>query len=175
MKKVTIVCKCGASFARPLKEHTRSTKLGRVEYCSRACAARSLNNFGDKRNTNTEHLKGYKRVADPFNCYIRAVHRRRHLRNFSIGIPVTRKYLRELWDAQDGKCAYSGIPLEHPTWKNRDMLEHKKASLDRIDSNKPYEQGNVQFISVLLNYAKSTLTDGEFRVALKELGFNFQK
>lgn len=35
-------------------------------------------------------------------------------------------------------------------------------SLDRIDSNKGYIKGNVQFVSVQVNYAKSDYTEKEF-------------
>lgn len=58
---------------------------------------------------------------------------------------------------QEGKCRYLGIPLILP-YTN---YSHDKsnpiyvASLDRIDSSKGYIPGNIQFISMLLNFAKN--------------------
>lgn len=74
---------------------------------------------------------------------------------------ITLSSIKELWDRQDGKCAFIGIPLMLNTKGKQDL--RFLASLDRIDSSLPYQDGNVQFVSASLNYAKSTMTDTMFR------------
>lgn len=41
------------------------------------------------------------------------------------------------------------------------------ASLDRIDSSKPYERGNVQFVAWPINYAKSDMSDRQMKRFVK--------
>jgi hypothetical protein len=43
------------------------------------------------------------------------------------------------------------VPRRHP----------QLASLDRIDSSKGYIKGNIQFVSVIANYAKNEMTHDE--------------
>jgi hypothetical protein len=69
---------------------------------------------------------------------------------------ITLDDLKEQWIIQDGKCIYSGIPLLLPKPMYNDKI--RTASLDRIDSNRGYIKGNIQFISITLNLAKNGLT-----------------
>lgn len=72
---------------------------------------------------------------------------------------ITVDYLKHLWAAQNGKCPYTGWNLIMPSWK-KPKTPHT-ASLDRLDSSKGYLQGNVQFVSVMANLAKSDFTEDE--------------
>lgn len=172
---------CGKLFKRRKAEFNRSSKMGRPSFCSRTCTGKhNAGNFGDARCTDTSHLRPDNRKDDFTGTGFKEALRR--VRNRQKETNLTLEYLQKLWEQQDGKCAYSGVRLSHAlhTWKatrhkHKQPPKHLQASLDRIDSSKPYEQGNVQFVSVLLNYAKSDLSDAEFRLALKELGFNFTK
>ena len=58
-KSIELVCNCGKVFNRPLKEHKRSVKLGRKEYCSLSCFGKDsiYNNLGEYKG-NIEKLKG---------------------------------------------------------------------------------------------------------------------
>lgn len=58
-----------------------------------------------------------------------------------------------LFEAQNGKCALSGIDLvKNPrTW-----------SIDRIDSNRGYELNNVQLVDKRINMMKGTLSQEDF-------------
>lgn len=77
---------------------------------------------------------------------------------------MTIKDLEILWDKQEGKCVYSKIELIIPTYKNlNDYPSYKYASVDRIDSNLPYQKGNIQFVSRNINYAKGAMSDTEFK------------
>lgn len=67
---------------------------------------------------------------------------------------VDAEYLKDLWEAQAGRCALTNIPLMHGG-NNLNL----KASLDRKDSSIGYVKGNVQFVSCAINYAKSSESD----------------
>lgn len=68
---------------------------------------------------------------------------------------LTRDYLAELWQQQDGKCAALGIPIEFNRPKNDDC----GATIDRIIPEKGYIQGNVLWLSWLANRIKSNCID----------------
>ncbi len=77
-----------------------------------------------------------------------------------IPVLVTHEDLIRQWTAQDGQCAYTGIPLVFgPNSKNTCVTT---ASLDRIDSALPYVVGNVQWVHKYVNLMKMDLTHEEF-------------
>jgi hypothetical protein len=78
------------------------------------------------------------------------------------------KYLKGLWEEQNGQCAFTGLPLRlrNEKQKNDNIFT---ASLDRIDSSVGYVKGNVQYVSVALNLAKKDLSDEHFRDRLQSL------
>lgn len=85
---------------------------------------------------------------------------------------LTLKYLKYLWKKQKGKCAYSGIDLKAYTFSesryNKSIKEDVTyASLDRIDSKKGYEKGNVQYVAWPINYAKNDMSDKQMKDFIK--------
>jgi hypothetical protein len=66
---------------------------------------------------------------------------------------LDKNIVSDLFEAQNGKCALSGIELvKNPrTW-----------SIDRIDSNKGYELGNIQLVDKRINMMKGTLSQEDF-------------
>ena len=66
---------------------------------------------------------------------------------------MTLQDIKKQWEYQKGICPYTDIKLEFKTNNN-----FKKASLDRIDSNKLYEKGNIEFVSMPINYMKHTMS-----------------
>jgi hypothetical protein len=73
--------------------------------------------------------------------------------------------LKDVWEAQDGVCPYTSIKLKNPSWnRKRNSLEiakHERASIDRINPELGYVRENIQFVSMLINFAKWSLTDKE--------------
>jgi len=61
-------------------------------------------------------------------------------------------YLIELWELQQGRCALSGRPLHLRFEKYGSHPD--AASLDRIDSEKGYVRGNVQWVHADVNQMK---------------------
>jgi hypothetical protein len=75
-------------------------------------------------------------------------------------VVITPKYAWEVFESQDGCCALTGIKLNLPT-KQTDKL-HSNASLDRIDSDKGYVEGNVQWLEKRINMMKRNLPSNIF-------------
>lgn len=66
------------------------------------------------------------------------------------------EFLTGLWEKQEGKCVYSGVPLSY-----EDNHPHT-VSLDRIDSSKGYTEDNVQFVCTIVNYVKQRFDETTF-------------
>ena len=71
-------------------------------------------------------------------------------------IDFDHSYLLEVWNKQNGSCAYTGLPLllkaNHP----------ESVSLDRIDSQIGYLKGNVQLICFVVNKMKQEFSEDQF-------------
>lgn len=74
------------------------------------------------------------------------------------------RYVLELYEAQEGLCAISGIGLQHD---EQGADRARICSLDRIDSEGHYERGNLQVVCRFINAWKSNSPDGEFRRLLR--------
>lgn len=67
--------------------------------------------------------------------------------------------LKNIWIKQNGICPYSKIKLKLPTNSSPNPDVHYYiASVDRIDSSKPYTKDNIQFVSRSMNYAKNVMS-----------------
>jgi len=74
---------------------------------------------------------------------------------------IDKEYMLELWEAQEGKCAISGVSLQMSSWSQANKNPYR-ASLDRIDNSKGYVIGNVRLVTHWINNAKSTWSDAVF-------------
>ena len=71
--------------------------------------------------------------------------------------------IKEAWEQykkQNKKCAYTGLLLDMNAFK--DSYNFKTASLDRINSLKGYESGNIQWVHKEINFMKGNLSSAEF-------------
>jgi hypothetical protein len=83
---------------------------------------------------------------------------RRKARERGLEFNVTKEYLWNLYQLQNGKCALSGVPIvisnkligTNKTGKRIDRVIHT-ASLDRIDNTLPYVEGNLQWVHKRVN------------------------
>lgn len=172
MKIISVTCPvCRRQFNRRLAEHNRSVKLGRREYCSNKCSGvdQQDNLGGFKGKGSITSLRGAEYHGDEFTgfkYYMRKAIERTPGSNISLAA------IKEQWQKQKGKCAYTGTPLvlRNDKYYRKQKQEYKMyqmASLDRIDSNKPYEAGNIQFVSVSINLMKNTMTDADTKEFLQ--------
>lgn len=93
------------------------------------------------------NYKGYKEITGSKMTQIKDSARRRGF-TYTVDGP----YLWSVWEAQQGKCAYTGKQLTHGV----------DASLDRIDSRVGYEPGNVQWVDWTVNRMKLNIPHEEF-------------
>jgi hypothetical protein len=158
---IDLICDlCGKSFSKPKKEYTRRKKRGQEKfYCSRKCGGMqegAIKNISKNWGKNNHFLKRGGYFGDeltPFRPHMRRVRRR------DKKYDLTLEDLKMQWEVQDGRCVYTKVPLiltdpYETAGKNPIYL----ASLDRIDSTFGYVKGNIQWVSVTMNYAKNNMT-----------------
>lgn len=78
----------------------------------------------------------------------------------NIEFTVSVEYLNELFNRQKEKCALSGLGLVFSN-KASGIFE-TTASLDRINSNRGYVKGNVQWVHKHVNFMKHELEQKYF-------------
>ena len=176
-KMVDVVCEnpdCKKEFKRYIGEYNRRIRLGKKQYCSLHCYAKhdGVNNLrfvtADDDKKNRENIKkhaGNRRDGySPFRYFVKVLKNENRSEKRILGqneLDVV--YLKQLWEAQKGKCPITGWDLELPFgavgWKTK--LGAKRASLDRIDNTKGYEKGNVRFVSYMANIARNEMSDKE--------------
>ena len=84
---------------------------------------------------------------------------------------VSIEYLQTLLEGQDFKCSYTNTQMLCPKTYNekREMTSSPYlVSLDRIDNELGYVEGNVQFVCVWANKARGAYKDELFRDILKK-------
>jgi len=93
----------------------------------------------------------------------------RNARIRDIEVSIEMQDAWDLFQTQGGRCALTGVLLviHAPCRKTRGARERHgstniTASLDRIDSTKGYEAGNVQWVHKVVNIMKSDHSDAEF-------------
>jgi hypothetical protein len=126
-------------------------------------AARKL-----KDHTGDDHLRGrYTQKGILAGMQSSAVDRR-------LEWAVSVDYLDDLLDAQQCRCALTGVSLSQGSglFKNNVKIPGaggksnryigRTMSLDRIDSSKGYVEGNVQWVHKDINIAKACLSNDQF-------------
>lgn len=148
-----------------MTEHNRNKKLGRKSYCSIKCKTKTEavlmrpENKAKSLASKGSAVTLSESKANVMKEHLRRVRRRSKAKGVVTDLDLD--YLWGLWRQQNGKCAYTNIPLVNPHYKIKQNSIIYTASLDKIDSSKGYKKGNVQFVSMAINYMKSTLSDSE--------------
>lgn len=79
--------------------------------------------------------------------------------------PATIGDLMAMWEANDGRCALSGIPM---VW-GQGRVSPYSASVDRIDPTKGYSADNVRIVCHSVNAFRGRMTDTEMLGIAKEI------
>jgi hypothetical protein len=79
-----------------------------------------------------------------------------------IDFSVTLDDVMTLESRQKGKCKLTGLRYEYERG-GRSRVNRMVATLDRIDSDKGYEPGNIQIACCFANILKSTSSSSEWR------------
>lgn len=67
---------------------------------------------------------------------------------------ITKEYLKELWDKQNGKCAISGLEM---TFEQCNGRVPTNVSIDQINHKNGYTIGNIQLVCMAVNQMKSDM------------------
>lgn len=132
---------CGSKITKP-----KATK-----YCSRRCGLL----YRDREVYSGKYTKEYYSKT-PLNFFRSSLQKKRHKRE-----NITPEFLADLWDKQKGLCAISGHPMTITRGEGRVMTN---ASIDRIDSFKPYSEDNIQLTCLIVNLMKQQLTIDELKL-----------
>ena len=109
----------------------------------------------------------------PFRYYQSAIRRGMKFHNSPhTDEVITLAGLKRQWEKQKGRCAYSNVQLKLYTlaksrYKCSMKSDLRHASLDRIDTTRGYEEGNVHYICWPLNLAKNTMPHKQMKKFLK--------
>jgi CRISPR/Cas system Type II protein with McrA/HNH and RuvC-like nuclease domain len=76
-------------------------------------------------------------------------------------------FLKELYYKQEGKCAYSGLPMQ---LKGKRKANEEVFSVDRIDSSKGYIKDNIVLCLNIMNRFKGDVTLEFFTKICKAIG-----
>jgi len=163
---IELICdNCKKKFKRKAYALEKAKKRNQqFFYCSKPCA--------DKGKGNKELYKWADNRRDkytPYRWYIRVSSYR------DKEMDLTPEYLKDLFEAQNGKCVYTLVDLK--LWDYKVKGGNDKiytASLDRIDSDKGYVKGNVQFVSMAANLFKHTMTHEQTLEFCKIIHKNYQ-
>lgn len=140
-KVYSVKYKCLCTYCDNIIRHLTSTELlhPTENFCCANCA-QTLRKYSIKFN-DKNCLKNNKIYS------IKGAAKRRN-----IPYTLTKQFLWNLYLKQGRRCALTGDILP----------DINQASLDRIDSSKGYEEGNVQWVAVQANISKYTLSQEDF-------------
>jgi len=141
MAKVEITCanpQCSKSFHRNESQTKYNLRTGRAKgsFCCIQCS---------KDARDKDQFTGFREL-------LRSCQRRVKIQPNTL----TLQEMKSQWDKQQGICVYTKVQLilyhSRNNYKNSTLY---RVSLDRIDNKKGYTADNVQFISIMANYAKN--------------------
>lgn len=178
------ICKCnfkdltGQKFGRLFvngRHSERSSKNEPLWDCDCDCGnkrylttwdltAKRYSSCGCYRNecTSSRMFKGHEEIR---LSYFNKIKKGAEYRN--INFDVTIEYIWSLFENQNRKCALTGKELRLERFYNDKM--NQNASLDRIDSSKGYEVGNVQWVDKDINRFKNNYSQEGFLNMVKEI------
>ena len=105
------------------------------------------------KKQNNPNWQGYKDMPKTSFHLIKESARKRNLKFL-----IDMKYCWELFEKQNRKCVLTGLDLIF----NCGTRNSGTASLDRIDSSKGYEEGNVQWVHKHINIMKNQFDQNYF-------------
>lgn len=144
---------CDCNFKKRLKLYNITIKKNPDHkfYCSKECSGNTCDDLSPFRKS----LAGARTRAKV------------HKREFNLTV----EYLKKLWHKQNGICAISGLKMLKPEHQSHDSKTKNRSpltgSLDRIDSDKGYVNGNIQWVCTFVNYAKNNFSDQEIKKVFK--------
>lgn len=146
------ICNCGRKFT----SRGADIRQNKVKTCG--CQI----NSGNRRN-----WQGYEEISKGF---WKTICENRHKRRKVLDFDITIEYIWELFIQQQRRCIFTNLELTFGT-STKDR-QNQTASLDRIDSNKGYIKGNVQWVHKHINKMKNNYSDADFIWYCKKVAEN---
>lgn len=161
--QVELTCPvCQKNYFKAKSEYIRNEKLKRISFCSLHCSGKHYFeiNIPKDKQSNYDISKHSANLIDEYTEFryaFKSIKQRMHK-----GCKISLEDLKQIWESQKGICPYSGVKLKlmKHGYKFQDIANNRFeiASLDRIDSTKGYEKGNLVFVSTLINFMKNNCT-----------------
>ena len=134
------ICNCHNCGKIGFKVLTGSLVRGSTTSCG--CRRDQYKKITGKNNS---RFTGYEEIrGKTWNVLEQRSKRRGHIFN----LPIEEAW--KLYEKQNRKCALTGLDIKFGKWK-----EETTASLDRLDINKGYEIGNVQWVHKHVNIMRN--------------------
>jgi len=141
---------CKKDFQRSASKLNYAKRRGEPITCSKSC--------GGKHS----HQKRNGKATSPLAYTVNNCKSTRSAKTKEMNI--TAEYLETVWEQQEGRCALTGLKMELRQYSNRsEAMKPNSSSLDRIDNEIGYVEGNVQFTCVSANHARNIFSIEEIR------------
>lgn len=129
-----------------------------VEVDSRNLIHAHTKSCGCLKRCKTKENKGWQGCGDLSGRDWGLIKQKASERKLSVTITIEDAWAQ--FKAQNSRCALTGWPLTLESVKG--SYSNKTASLDRIDSSRGYEVGNIQWLHKDVNLMKSYFSDERF-------------
>ena len=172
MSKTKTMCcyECSEEFVIQVGQFNYQIKKGRDPkkfFCGLSCTASHGNRTSPRSHVHLHLQPQYgnqysRKYLPEYSWYVKRIkHDSRSHVKIHEDIQTLQTHIHSLWT---GYCNISQIPILLRNGSGIVKTSNKFfiASLDRIDSNKPYEIGNIQWISLGLNLAKGNDDNEKF-------------
>ena len=147
-------CKCECGTEQNVRYYDIiSGKTKGCHSCSTIERSKNCGKYNRKKNENNWKFCGYKNIT---GHYWSVIKNRAKKRGNELEISI--EYAYEILEKQKFKCALSGLDIYLPNSDNKRWT----ATLDRIDSNKGYINGNVQWLHKDINTMKWDFDQDKF-------------
>ena len=115
------------------------------------------------------HSKNYKGYQDISGHYFSRL--KLSAKNRKIEFKLDIKEIWDIYEKQNKLCALTKLPIEFNP-RNGKSLIAQTASVDRIDSNKPYEKSNIQIVHVKVNSIKHSYNEQLVKYLCKKVAIH---
>jgi len=144
------ICKCSNCGNEYFDVDPQSLLRGATTSCG--C---SKDRYTKTTGKNNKQFNGYEEISGRYWGVIK-----KRAENRGHEICVSLEYIWNIYLNQNKLCALSGLPINFANANKRSS--ETTASLDRIDSNKNYVEGNVQWVHKEVNIMKNVYNQEHF-------------
>ena len=155
---------CGERFTANKAEVAR----GNGRFCSRSCAATYGNIRRATGRTVLTYAEKKTKYGETFMIGQIVARIQGRARKRGVLCDLTPADFREMWDAQGGRCFYSGVEMTLGL-STRTERDPDQCTVDRKDPSEGYTRSNVVLCTLWVNSAKGQMSLREFRRRVRAL------